>query len=217
MGNDPAFLFYSSDFLTGTMTMTNEETGMYVRLLCLQHQKGKLSEKDMLFICTTYVEDVYCKFVKTEDGFYINERLQKEVAKRVAYSESRRNNISKRYLIEEKHNATYVGRMKTHMEDENENRNGIGISSLKEEATKGKPTIPPSDLEVSMYCLERKNGIQAKAFMDFYSARGWMLGKVKMKDWKAAVVTWSKNSYDKGKGKHDTAMIDAKSMKGVTF
>ena len=48
MAKDPAVLFYTSDFLSGTFTMTNEQVGMYIRLLCLQHQKGKLSEKDML-------------------------------------------------------------------------------------------------------------------------------------------------------------------------
>ena len=44
---DPAFLFYSSDFLSGTMLMSDEEVGQYIRLLCLQHQKGHLKEKDM--------------------------------------------------------------------------------------------------------------------------------------------------------------------------
>ena len=42
---DPAFLFYSSDFLSGTFTMTNEQIGKYIRLLCIQHQKYILSEK----------------------------------------------------------------------------------------------------------------------------------------------------------------------------
>ena len=33
--------------------------------------------------------------------------------------------------------------------------------------------------------------------MDFYASKGWMVGKNKMKDWKAAVRTWERNSYDK--------------------
>ena len=39
---DPAFLFYSSDFLSGTMLMNNEEIGIYIKLICLQHQQGHL-------------------------------------------------------------------------------------------------------------------------------------------------------------------------------
>lgn len=89
---DPAFLFYSSDFLTGTMTMTNEQVGKYIRLLCMQHQKGHLLEKDMLKICNTYDEDVYEKFIKDDDGKFYSKRLETEISKRKSYSESRRNN-----------------------------------------------------------------------------------------------------------------------------
>lgn len=51
----------------------------------------------------------------------------------------------------------------------------------------------PSTEEVTAYCKERGNGIDAEAFIDYYSARNWMLGKTKMKDWKAAVRTWERN------------------------
>ena len=49
---------------------------------------------------------------------------------------------------------------------------------------------PPSIDEVSAYCTERNNGIDPQHFVDFYEAKGWMVGKNKMKDWKAAVRTW---------------------------
>ena len=64
---DPAFLFYSSDFLSGTMLMSDEEIGQYIKLLCLQHQKGHLKEKDMLNICKTYNEEIFSKFKKDKD------------------------------------------------------------------------------------------------------------------------------------------------------
>lgn len=54
--------------------------------------------------------------------------------------------------------------------------------------------IPTVDL-VKAYCLERKNSINAEQFIDHYTARGWMIGKNKMKDWKAAVRTWEKNDF----------------------
>ena len=62
MSKDPAVLFYTSDFLTGTTLMSNEQVGKYIRLLCIQHQKGVLSEKDMLKICDSYDEDIFDKF-----------------------------------------------------------------------------------------------------------------------------------------------------------
>lgn len=91
MAKDPAFLFYSNDFLSGTYTMSDDQVGKYVKLLCLQHQQGFLSEKDMLNICKSYDEDVYKKFI-VRDGLYYNERLENEVKRRKNYSESRRNN-----------------------------------------------------------------------------------------------------------------------------
>lgn len=108
---DPAFLFYSSDFLSGTMLMSDEQVGQYIKLLCLQHQKGHLKEKDMLNICKTYDEDIFSKFKKDEQGNYYNERLEDEVKRRKKYSESRRNNRKKKDL-EEKKEETYEEDMK---------------------------------------------------------------------------------------------------------
>ena len=52
-----------------------------------------------------------------------------------------------------------------------------------------KPTLE----EVKQYCLERNNGIDAETFIDFYESKGWLVGKTKMKDWKACVRTWERN------------------------
>lgn len=49
---------------------------------------------------------------------------------------------------------------------------------------------PPTVEEVYAYCCERKNNVSAQRFVDYYSSNGWMVGKNKMKDWKAAVRTW---------------------------
>lgn len=51
---------------------------------------------------------------------------------------------------------------------------------------------PPSVDEVSAYCQERRNGIDPQAFVDFYTSKGWMVGKNKMKDWRAAVRNWER-------------------------
>jgi uncharacterized protein YdaU (DUF1376 family) len=114
MSKDPAVLFYTSDFLSGTFTMTNEQVGMYIRLLCLQHQKGKLTEKDMLSICRAYDIDIWSKF-KNEDGAFYNERMYNETVRRQKFSESRRNNAKS-----PKNESTSKAYAK-HMETETEN------------------------------------------------------------------------------------------------
>ena len=115
MAKDPAVLFYTSDFLSGTFTMDNEQVGKYIRLLCLQHQKGKLSEKDMLSICKAYDNEIWDKF-KIEDGLYYNERMYNETIRRQKFSESRRNNAKS-----PKKESTSEAYAK-HMETETENR-----------------------------------------------------------------------------------------------
>ena len=77
--------------------------------------------------------------------------------------------------------------------------NSIDKSSIvvdnDEETDKPKRTrfIPPSREEVQAYCVERKNNVDAERFIDYYTSNGWMVGKNKMKDWKASVRTWERN------------------------
>lgn len=75
----------------------------------------------------------------------------------------------------------------------------LGEESIEEGETapaKRKRFTPPTVSEVQAYCSERDNGIDAQAFVDYYEARGWNIGKNKMKDWKAAVRTWENRRKD---------------------
>ncbi len=60
-----------------------------------------------------------------------------------------------------------------------------------------KKFIKPTIQEIETYCLERKNSIDAEAFMDYYTATEWHIGKNPMRDWKAAVRTWERNQKNK--------------------
>lgn len=46
--------------------------------------------------------------------------------------------------------------------------------------------VPPTIEEVTAYVTERQSKVIPQVFIDFYEAKGWMVGKTKMKDWKAA-------------------------------
>ena len=50
----------------------------------------------------------------------------------------------------------------------------------------------PTVEEISAYCQERNNSVDAQRFFDYYESKGWYVGKNKMKDWKAAVRTWER-------------------------
>ena len=125
MAKDPAVLFYTSDFLSGTFTMTDEQVGKYMRLLCIQHQKGMLTEQDMLSICKAYDEQVYSKFVK-EGGYFYNIRMKTEADRRKKFSESRKKNAESVKNQQYKPKSTskaYAKHMETETINENETIN----------------------------------------------------------------------------------------------
>ncbi len=132
MAKDPAFLFYSSDFLNGVADLTMEERGQFITLLCLQHQKGTLTDKTIRLSLGSVSVDVLSKFIKDKDGNFFNERLQEEIEKRIQFTESRRNNGSKGGRP--KNNTKPLGLAKHNlMEDVNENENeDININVNKE-------------------------------------------------------------------------------------
>ena len=132
---DPAVLFYTSDFITGTLTMTHEQRGKYIMLLCLQHQKGHLTEKDMLKICDSYDEDIFEKFEK-QGEIYFNKRMKSEAEKRAAYAESRRTNRKKKETTSDNVNiisSSYVPHMENINEDVNVEVKAAKISKFARE------------------------------------------------------------------------------------
>ena len=58
---------------------------------------------------------------------------------------------------------------------------------------------PPTFDEVFTYCNQRKNSVNPKQWTNHYTAKNWMIGKNKMKDWKAAVRTWENSGLNNGK------------------
>lgn len=71
------------------------------------------------------------------------------------------------------------------------------VKKNKEKSIGDKPPttrfIPPTIEEVKAYCLERNNRVNPERFMAHYTSNGWKVGKNKMVDWKAAVITWENN------------------------
>ena len=60
----------------------------------------------------------------------------------------------------------------------------------KAEKPKAPQFVKPTVEEIDGYCKERRNGLDAQQFFDFYESKGWKVGAVKMKDWRASVRTW---------------------------
>jgi hypothetical protein len=127
---DPAFLFYSSDFLSGIQDLTMEERGQYITLLCLQHLKGHLTEKTIMLTCHgNAAADVMAKFRRDPAGLWYNERLEEEIQKRRTHTDKQReravNGWQKRKNNTTAHAAASPAALPLENENEDENENVI--------------------------------------------------------------------------------------------
>jgi hypothetical protein len=64
---------------------------------------------------------------------------------------------------------------------------------------KGNGFAVPTIEEISAYCSERSNNVDPEKWFDYYQSKGWLIGKAKMRDWKAAIRTWEKSDFNKAK------------------
>jgi hypothetical protein len=70
--------------------------------------------------------------------------------------------------------------------------NTTSINTMKVNTKGGflKPTV----IDIKEFCKERKNNVDCETFYDFYESKDWLIGKNKMKNWKACVRTWEKRN-----------------------
>ena len=76
-------------------------------------------------------------------------------------------------------------------DNDNEYDNDLKENTI--DGVKEKRFAPPTLENVSGYCREMGyTNVDAARFIDFYTSNGWMVGKNRMKDWKAAVRNWDR-------------------------
>lgn len=127
----------------------------------------------------------------------IKQQLKRDLVKYESIREKNKANITKRW------NTTVYDGIPTntkHTDSDTVNDTDSGSDTGSDNVRKrSNKFIIPTLQEVKDYCMERKNGINPESFIDHYQAKGWIVGKSKMKDWKACVRTWEKNDFNKTK------------------
>ena len=115
----------------------------------------------------------------------INNLIRKDWYRPTVYSEEK----NKLYI---KENGAYTEVTNMLVNENSPTRpRRLGKDSIgKDNKEKSRNFVAPALLEVKSYCEERKNNVDAEQFINFYEAKGWLIGKTKMKDWRAAVRTW---------------------------
>jgi hypothetical protein len=170
--------------------MSDKQVGQYIRLLCLQHQKGGyLTKNDLLKICGGEDPEIFSKFKTNDNGFY-NQRMLSETLKRKSYSESRSKNREKKDMLNI--SDSYV----PHMENENENENINESESEKKGVRRGKNRFTPPELTEVIDFVKSKGYSEslARKVFEYYSVANWVDAKgQKVKNWKQKIIAvWLK-------------------------
>lgn len=96
------------------------------------------------------------------------------------------------------------GQTSTKNKNRNKTKNKNDEESIEKVATKRTTFVAPSLQEVSDYISEKGYTVDARQFVDFYESKGWMVGSSKMKDWRAAVRTWTRRQNPSNTPSHET-------------
>lgn len=182
---DPAFLFYPQDFLVGTMTMSFEDRGKYITILCLMHQQGKMDEKTISFLVGSVSDMLRLKFKQDENGLWYNERLETEKEKRINFVESRRNNGKLGGRPKNGNN-----KIKANGKPNAKAKNNLPLNingNINEDVI-----LIPSFAEFSKYAIEKKPDIDInnlKLKYDSWVENKWMDGNdKKISNWKTKLL-----------------------------
>lgn len=190
-----------------------EGYGIYFMILeRLRDSDGYMSIKDYNMLAFDFrvsaekvksiVED-FGLFVFTEDSkhFYSESFLRRMKLKDEKSLKAREsaNQRWRKKTEEQKEMRTQCERIKNECERNASKVKKSKVNNKEKEKEKEKPKrfLPPSLDEVENYISEKGYSVDAEAFIAFYTAKNWFIGKNKMKDWRAAIVTWQKRENNK--------------------
>ena len=154
---------------------------LYGEITCLTNENG------FCFATNKYFADLYDKS-KVTISKWISELVSSGyLSTSYTYKEGSKE-IDKRYIsiLKGGIKENLKGGIKENFKD------NISLSKDKHINNKGTSFKKPTVNDIKEYCLWRNNGIDAETFFDFYESKNWLIGKNKMKDWKACVRTWEK-------------------------
>ena len=212
----PAFQLYTDDFLAGTLEMSQEEVGQFIRLLCHQWNRGWIpveTEKQQRLTGGCVSVDVLVKFRLCEDGLLRNERLETVRSEKDRYlqqqSQKGRKSAELRKLAltgsqpdtqpESNSGSTVV---EIRLQPKVNSPSPTPTPYNKEESIAPKSqrshfTVPPLE-DVEAECVKIQLPVsEALKFIDYYESKGWLVGKAKMKSWKPALRNWQRNQNER--------------------
>lgn len=133
-----------------------------------------------------------------------SESINTRLNKRAEITQKRKNAAMNRWnkpqndanAPSENANAKHCNAIKEKERKEKEIKENNNIDRENKKAETAKRFTPPSIEEVQSYISEKEYSVDAESFVAFYTSKNWFVGKNKMKDWHAAIVTWEKRNKD---------------------
>jgi hypothetical protein len=208
----PAFQFYPGDWRKdpGVQSLSFHDRGVWFEIICLMHESER---RGVLTLNGNAMPEEALARLLGLDNQILTTTLTTLLTFGVASREVGTGALMSRRMVRDEQirkirkecgskggNPNLVNQTPTTQVNQIPTPSSSSSSSSSEEKVGRKNFAPPSILEVSEYCKERKNQVSPNKWHDYYTARGWMVGKSKMKDWKAAVRTWENNDFAAGPG-----------------
>ena len=154
---------------------------LYAEITALLNMNGEC------FATNKYFSNLYGKSIVTISKWISELVANGYISTYYTYKEGTKE-IDRRYI------SILKGGIKENFKDNNTSINNNTTYSNNKRFK--KPTIE----EISIYCKQRNNTIDAETFFDFYESKNWKIGKSAMKCWKSCVRTWEKRQDTKTKG-----------------
>lgn len=201
----PHFPFYPTDFIAKTTRLTDEELGSYMRLLCEQWIAGDLPSviahdgthvPKVLRMISESIDtswNAISKYFIVDGGIMKNPRLEKERVKAIDIYTKRVKAGKKSAEVRLTHAPTSVPPTQN---------SELITKNIEPKAHKKRVRFTPPTLEEATEYFISKDSSKSEAenFIDFYSSKGWMVGKNKMTLWKAAASRWIKSNKSESTG-----------------
>jgi uncharacterized protein YdaU (DUF1376 family) len=207
--DQPYLPLYVQDFLTDEKLMecSASATGIYIRLICIMHKSDEygvilLKQKDKQ--TNNQIKNFALKLAKylpysTDEIISgLTELINEGVLQNGGDRLSQKRMIKDNEISIVRAYAGKKGGLKTQLAKTKEQAKGeanteIDTVNINEDIDiNSKKNGMPKLEEVKAYCKERNNDVDPIRWYNFYESKGWMIGKNKMKDWRAAVRTWEK-------------------------
>lgn len=187
--NDNAFVFYL-EYESQLSRLSDEQLGKLIRAIIEYKKTGEPCDSGDIAV------DLSFDFIKVDIDKQAENYRKKAEAGRLGGSKNKQNEANESNAKQKKANESKSNHKK---EKEIEKEKDI----KKDAPRMARPTVE----EVSAYCRERGNNVNAQHFVDFYQSKGWKVGTQPMKDWRACVRTWEQREKPRAANRFASGLI----------